>query len=338
MASVALLWVACGPSKEEIARLADEIVATALAAIPTDTPSVTVTPQPTATPIEFPPTVTPPFTPTPQPTSTPLVFPPTVTPQPTATPIALPPTTTPQPPPTPQPTATPFQIPTPLPTATPFPTPTPQRFPDLNSVYNETSASVFLIETASGTGTGWLIEPGLILTNQHVVGSNPTVLVRQISAPPFTAIVRAVDVILDIALLRFIPSQVQLEPDAKPLPLGTIFSTDRASPVLAMGHSGGLTPRQDGSIGSPSANVGVLSSIVTFTFYGFSNLIIDAPVDPGDSGGPVLNAEGKVVGMVRAAQVSTASGQRVVGTFYAVDIDEIRNALPKLKRGESRSR
>jgi S1-C subfamily serine protease len=129
---------------------------------------------------------------------------------------------------------------------------------------------------------------------------------------------------------------VVLEPGAKALPLGTIFTSDIASPVLAIGHSGSLTPLQNGSIGPPSANVGVLSSIVTFTFHGVDNLIIDAPMDPGDSGGPVLNAEGKVVGMVRAAQITTTSGARVVGTFYAVDIDEIRDSLPKLKRGESR--
>ena len=64
--------------------------------------------------------------------------------------------------------------------------------------------------------------------------------------------------------------------------------------------------------------------------------MMDAPVDPGDSGGPILNSEGLVVGMTRAGLIRTAGGQRVVGTFYAVHIDEIREALPALKRGESR--
>ena len=214
--------------------------------------------------------------------------------------------------------------------------PTPHPFLDFNSVYTQTSASVFLIETASGSGTGWLIKPGLILTNQHVIGPNSTVLVRQNNTPPFTASVLAVDAIRDIALLRFVPSQVALEPNAKPLTLGIISNADRASPVLAIGHSGGFTPRQNGSIGSPSANVGVLSSIATFPLHRFDNLIIDAPVDPGDSGGPVFNAQGEVVGMVRAAQEFTSGGQRVVGTFFAVPVYEIKDALPKLLQGESR--
>jgi hypothetical protein len=40
--------------------------------------------------------------------------------------------------------------------------------------------------------------------------------------------------------------------------------------------------------------------------------------------------------MARAVQETTNRGQRVVGTFYAVHIDEIRAALPALKRGDSR--
>jgi len=75
---------------------------------------------------------------------------------------------------------------------------------------------------------------------------------------------------------------------------------------------------------------------VNFTFSHLDNLVIDAAVDPGDSGGLVLNLDGEVVGMTRAAQAYTGSGQRVVGTFYAVAWGEIRDALPNLKRGISR--
>ena len=50
----------------------------------------------------------------------------------------------------------------------------------------------------------------------------------------------------------------------------------------------------------------------------------------------MFNLDGEAVGMTRAAQVSTGSGQRVVGTFYAVKWEEIRDALPNLKRGISR--
>ena len=185
-------------------------------------------------------------------------------------------------------------------------------------------------------GTGWLIEPGLILTNHHVVEGSTIVSVRQNQGSLFTARVRAIDEPRDIALLSFDVSQTFLDPMAKPIPTGDAYTSKIASSMMAMGYSGELTPLEDGTIGPATANIGVLSGIVNFIFFDVNNLVIDAAVDPGDSGGPVLNLDGEVVGMTRAAQAYTDSGQRVVGTFYAVAWEEIRDALPNLKRGISR--
>jgi S1-C subfamily serine protease len=256
---------------------------------------------------------------------------PTVTPAPiiaTATPVTFPNTPTPAPTATPQPTPAPIRFPS---TATPQPPPA-----NFSDVFAEYVHSVFRIETSSGMGTGWLIEPDLILTNQHVVEGSTTVSVRQYQQSLFTARVLAVDEPRDIALLSFDVSQTFLDPMAKPLPTGIAYTSEIASSMMAMGYSGGLTPLEDGTVGPATANIGVLSGIVHFTFFDVANLVIDAAVDPGDSGGPVLNLDGEVVGMTRAAEVYSGSGQRVVGTFYAVDWREIRDALPNLKRGISR--
>ena len=261
-------------------------------------------------------------TPFPLPTLLPTVTPaPTATPQPTSTPVRFPPTPTPvtlPPPPTPQSAAT------------------PQPIVNFNSVQGQAQASVFMIETHRSIGTGWLIEPGLILTNAHNIESFSTVTIRQVEHPAFTATVLASDSQLDIALLSFQPNDASLAPGTAPLPLGTISSDDIAQPLIALGYSGGDVYR-DGSIDGATANVGVLSQVFNFGSQGLgSNLIMDAPIDPGDSGGPVLDGNGEVVGMARAVQETTNQGQRVVGTFYAVHIDEIRAALPALKRGDSR--
>jgi len=193
-----------------------------------------------------------------------------------------------------------------------------------------------MIETRRSIGTGWLIEPGLILTSEHIIKSFPTVTIRQVAHPAFTANVLAYDAQHDIALLSFEPSNASLAPEASPLPLGTISSDNIAQPLIALGYSNGDVYR-DGSIDAATANVGVLSQVFNFGSQSYgSNLIMDTAIDPGDSGGPVLDGNGEVVGMARAVQATTDLGQRVVGTFYAVHIDEIRAALPVLKRGDSR--
>ena len=312
-----ILVAGCQQSDEKISELADARVATALAGISTATRIPTATPQPTATPLPTATPITLPPDPTPQPTATPIILPPDPTPQPTATPVRLPPTPTAQPTATPQPTPTPVRL---LPTATPQPT--------FNDVWLKATLSVFMIETGFGTGSGWLIERGLILTNEHVVEGARTVLVYQMADPVFVATVIAVDRERDIALLRFDPDTAPLPVYSLPLPTGEISANDAASPLMAMGYSG-VAVKSNGTVGSAAANVGVLSQV---TVVGDTReLKIDAPVDPGDSGGPILNLKGEVVGMVRAAQEQTASGQRVVGSFFAVHIDEIRIALPWLK-------
>ena len=306
---------ACGPSEQDVDRRIAEGVREELARVPTLTPITFPTPLPTATPGAL---ATPRPTVTPQPRPTLIVILPSPTPiifPPTATPIVLPPTPT----------------PIVLPSA-----PTPQPILDFSKVYQESWPSVFMIQSSNGRGSGWLIERGLILTNEHVIEGSSRVTVRQASNPPFTATVLAFDSWRDVALLQFDPRRARLPRAATPLPLGRAQDQDIASPLLGLGYSSGEI-NLDGTVGLASANVGVLSQFTDFggSKLGF-NLVMDAPNDPGDSGGPVLDSNGAVVGMIRAVQVHNSSGQRVVGTFYAVHIDEIRDILPTLKRGKSR--
>ncbi len=309
LVALALAASACGPSQEQIDRRIDERVQGILANLPTPTPVTFPTPLPTATPVP---------TATPQPEPTAIAFPSTPTPMvlpPTPTPVTFPPT----------PTA--IFLP---------PTPTPRAINNFGVIYRRVWPSVFLIEMSTGKGSGWLIEPGLIITNQHVVERASRVRVRQAANPPFYATVLATDSRRDIALLRFDPARVQLHSQAVPLALGKISRNDIPERLMALGYSASTTER-DGTVGSAAANVGVLSQIDDFGRSGLGlNLALDAPLDPGDSGGPVFDAKGLVVGMTRARIERTAAGRPVVGTFYAVHVDEIRAALPALKRGQSR--
>ena len=204
--------------------------------------------------------------------------------------------------------------------------------PDLNALYRQAAPAVFYIDPTNGQhGTGWLLEPGLILTAAHVVAGREQVIVRQASAPTFVAAVTGRDDRRDVALLAYDAGKAQLDAGARPLPLGNATSGDIAKPLLALGYSGSGVKRE-GAVGLPKANAGILSQITNFgpDSYG-RNLEMDAAIDPGDSGGPALNAAGEVVGMARAAARQTPGGGTVVGTFYAVHADEIRAALAEIK-------
>lgn len=204
--------------------------------------------------------------------------------------------------------------------------------PNLSAVYQEVWPSVFYIEPEDGQhGTGWLLEPGVIVTAAHVVSDSERVTVRQSAAPPFAATVAGADKRRDVALLRYGVPGTQMGAGAAPLALGDADINDIARDLLALGYSGSGV-KGDGAVGSPKANAGILSQITNFGPQSYGrNLEMDAPIDPGDSGGPVLNSAGEVVGMVRAAARRTPGGVRVVGTFYAVHADEIRAALAEIR-------
>ena len=208
--------------------------------------------------------------------------------------------------------------------------------PDLSRVYQRAWPSVFYIEPADGQhGAGWLLEPGFIVTSAHVVADEEVVVIRQAAAPPFTAAVAGLDRRRDVALLRYTVAEVRLGAGATPLPLGDPDIGDIAKALLALGYSGsGVKP--GGEVGSPKANAGILSQITNFGPHSYGrNLEMDTPIDPGDSGGPVLNASGAVAGMARAAARRTPGGGQVVGTFYAIHADEIRAALAEIRNRES---
>ena len=216
-------------------------------------------------------------------------------------------------------------------------TPTaPASSPNLSALYRQASPAVFYIDPTDGQhGAGWLLAPGQIVTAAHVVAGRDQVIIRQASSPTFVAVVAGRDTRRDVALLRYDTTAAELPPNANPLPLGDATIDDIARDLLALGYSGSGVKRE-GAVGSPKANAGILSQITNFgpDSYG-RNLEMDAAIDPGDSGGPVLNTAGQVVGMVRAAARRAQSGGTIVGTFYAIHADEIRAALAEITTPEN---
>ncbi len=297
---------ACGPSAEEIDATTTAKIATAVAGLPAPIA------QPTPTPLVFPtplPTPTPVTLPTPLPTATPVTFP---TPLPTTTPIASP---------TPPPTATPIAFPTPLPTATPVVLP-PDDEVDVSALYREVVDSVVYVETPDELGTGWVIGEGLIATNEHVVEGEEAVTVRHAFLPPFRADVVFTDAVLDVAFLSYNADTTALQP----LPRRGVTSDNLGETLFVLGYSH-YGVQENGTVGGAAVKRGVLSAIVGFGDQGGRQLRIDAVVDPGDSGGPVLDTLGRVVGMSKGVVEVSETGRRVLGIFFAVHTEEIEALL-----------
>ena len=179
------------------------------------------------------------------------------------------------------------------------------------------------IESGNGWGSGWVIAEGLIATNQHVVGNENVVTIRHAFLPAFSGSVVAVDTVRDIAFVAFNTSIISLDP----LPMRTISTKFIGEPLMALGYGGGVGIKSNGTVGGAAAKNGALSQIVDFGGQGGKRLQIDAPIDPGDSGGPVFDSQGNVIGMNQSVLVTTEGGQRVVGIFYAVHVEGIRMLL-----------
>ena len=157
-----------------------------------------------------------------------------------------------------------------------------------------------------GMGSGFIISSdGLVLTNAHVVREAKDVTVKLSDRREFTAKVIGLDTSTDIAVLRI---------DAKDLPvvrLGDPKGLEVGDPVLAIGAPYGL--EQTATQGIVSAKGRSLPGDAVVPF-----IQTDAAVNPGNSGGPLFDGSGSVVGI--NAQIYSRSGG-FQGLSFAIPID-----------------
>ena len=278
----------------------------AMAPSPTSTPVPTPTPAPTITP-----TPTPTDTPTPTPTNTP-------TPTPTNTPTPAPTNT-----PTPAPTNTPTPAPTntPTPTLTNTPTPTSVDALSVADMVESVGAGVVLIAGTSGSGSGFIVDSaGYILTNEHVIDGAGRLTVVFDDGTRSTPQVVGFDAARDIALLRVVTTR-----QLTALPLAT--EVREGDEVVALGYPLGLNDRM-------TTTQGIVSAFRTFG--GVAYIQTDAATNPGNSGGPLLNLSGEVVGMNTSVRREIQGRDfDAQGIGYAIKFDVLSSRLEILKSGVS---
>lgn len=178
---------------------------------------------------------------------------------------------------------------------------------------------------AAASGTGFVIdEAGHIVTASHVVDGASSIAVTFEDGKTRTARLLGQDDATDIAVLKIDPEGLTLHP----LKLASSTSLDVGDEVAAIGApfgygrsiSTGIVSGVDRTIQAPNGFT-VAHAIQT-----------DAALNPGNSGGPLLNAAGEVVGI--ADQIATGGTEQNAGVGFAVPIDLVTASLSTLKAGE----
>ncbi len=267
---------------------------------------------------------------------------PTATVAPTDTPPPATATTAPTPTATPQPTATPTPspTPTPTPTSTPIPTATATPVPSLADVIESIRPAVvsigigvkaddFLVDRIERhLGSGFLYEPtGLILTNFHVIVDSEDILVgvpRPFGGAPviYPATVVGSDAESDLAVLKIEPPSGEEFPFLPLDPVGEIRVGDT---VVALGY-----PIDENLNPTLTATQGGVSSVRTD---GQDIIQHQASVNPGNSGGPLIDVDGRITG-VNTFVVRSFGFTPIEGFNGAIGIGEVLDRIERLESGE----
>ncbi|MBJ7472667.1 MAG: trypsin-like peptidase domain-containing protein [Solirubrobacteraceae bacterium] len=179
-------------------------------------------------------------------------------------------------------------------------------------------------QQGESTGTGFVVsDEGFIVTNAHVVQGAKTAKVQFGEDKAIDAVVKGVDVNSDLAVLKVDPK----DHDLTKLDLGSTQGLRVGDPVVAIGNPFGL---------DRTLTTGVVSALARriqgLNGFSIENVVqTDAAINKGNSGGPLIDASGAVIGV--NSQIQSESGGNV-GIGFAVPVERLKSVLPQLERGE----
>jgi S1-C subfamily serine protease len=189
---------------------------------------------------------------------------------------------------------------------------------------------------ASAAGTGMVLtSSGEILTNNHVIrGATKVTVVVPGTSHSYTANVVGYDVADDVAVLRAVGAS-----DLATVTTAASSKVAVGDRVTALGNAGGT-----GSLSSVTGSVTELqrSIVVSDDDGGAARLTgligADANVVPGDSGGPLLNSAGAVIGMNTAGSTGYASRSSSGTQAYAIPIGKALSIAQQIEAGHGSTR
>jgi serine protease Do len=187
--------------------------------------------------------------------------------------------------------------------------------------------------TRRGAGSGFIIDKaGYVLTNNHVVEGADEIHVQlwtmRGGEDGLAAKIVGRDPLTDSALLQI------TEMPKEPLVAAKFGDSDQLAPgdwVMAIGNP--LSFANTVTVGVVSAVDRVSSQLNPVSMRDLPYIQTDAAINQGNSGGPLLNIRGEVVGMNTAIATNGISSGNI-GIGFAVPVNTIRNILPQLQTGK----
>lgn len=194
---------------------------------------------------------------------------------------------------------------------------------DITTMYKKYGAGVVRVEHSAGLGSGFVIDSeGHILTNAHVVdGAKGEITVSFSNEEKVVAKVIGVDNATDVAVLK-----VDLPASALTvIPLGDSATQQVGDPVVAIGNPFG----QDRTVTSGIISAVARSIQAPNGFMIDGAIQTDAAINHGNSGGPLLDMQGRVIGI--NSQIDTGgTGDGSVGIGFAVPINLVKQVVSDL--------